>query len=48
MRAPFELALLQETEEQDSVNRESGMSEPIEPALEGYPNVDEFDDLMKQ
>lgn len=48
IRPPFDYSLLQETEDQDSVNRESGHSEPIEPALEGYPNVHEFDDLMKQ
>lgn len=48
LRAPFDYSLLQETEEQDSVNSDSGKSEPIEPALEGYPNVNEFDDLMKQ
>lgn len=48
IRASIDLSMLQETEEQDSVNRESGRSEPIEPPLEGYPDVTEFDDLMKQ
>lgn len=48
IRPPFDYSLLQETEEQDSVNRDSGQSEPIEPALEGYPDVNEFDDLMRQ
>lgn len=48
IRASLDLSMLHETEEQDSVNRESGRSEPIEPPLEGYPDVTEFDDLMKQ
>jgi len=35
-----------DTEDQDSVNRESMLSEPISPVLEGYPDVNEFDVLM--
>lgn len=40
--------VLMDTEEQDSVNRETMRSEPIEPALQGYPRVEDFDDLMKK
>jgi hypothetical protein len=35
-----------DTEDQDSANRESMLSEPISPVLEGYPDVHEFDVLM--
>jgi hypothetical protein len=35
-----------DTEDQDSVNRESMLSEPISPVLEGYPDANEFDVLM--
>ena len=35
-----------DTEDQDSVNRESMLSEPISPVLEGYPDINEFDVLM--
>lgn len=34
------------TEDQDSANRESMLSEPISPVLEGYPDVKEFDVLV--
>jgi hypothetical protein len=34
------------TEDQDSVNRETMLSEPVSPGLEGYPDVKEFDALM--
>lgn len=37
-----------DTEEQDSVNRESMLSEPVSPVLEGYPDVKEFDVLMRR
>lgn len=40
--------MLQETEEQDSVNRDTGESEPMEPPLDGYPDVNDFDDLMNR
>lgn len=40
--------ILMETEDQDSCNRESMLSEPIEPALSGYPKVEDFDNLMKR
>jgi hypothetical protein len=35
-----------DTEDQDSVNRDSMLSEPVSPVLEGYPDVNEFDVLM--
>jgi hypothetical protein len=35
-----------DTEDQDSVNRETMLSEPVSPVLEGYPDVNEFDALM--
>ncbi|KAK5951107.1 hypothetical protein OHC33_007860 [Knufia fluminis] len=38
---------IMDTEEQDSVNSGTMKSEPIEPPLQGYPNVDAFDNLMK-
>lgn len=43
----FDIGLL-DTEEQDSVNRDTMYSEPIEPPLSGYPKVEDFDDLMKR
>lgn len=35
-------------ESQESCNSENMLSEPILPALDGYPDVHEFDDLMKR
>ncbi len=35
------------TECQDSPNQGTMLSEPVVPALEGYPDVQEFDELMK-
>ena len=35
-------------ESQDSINQDTMLSEPVVPALEGYPDVKEFDDLMKR
>jgi len=37
---------LVDTEDQDSVNRVTMLSEPVSPVLEGYPDVNEFDVLM--
>jgi len=37
-----------DTEEQDSVNCGTMKSEPIEPPIQGYPNVGAFDNLMKK
>lgn len=35
-------------ESQESFNEESMVSEPVSPPLEGFPNVEEFDELMKR
>lgn len=35
-------------ESQESVNEESMLSEPVTPPLAGFPNVEEFDDLMRR
>lgn len=48
IRTPIDYSMLQETEEQDSVNRDTGESEPMEPPLDGYPDVNDFDDLMNR
>lgn len=40
--------MLMDTEDQDSSNRDTMLSEPIEPALSGYPKVQDFDNLMKK
>ena len=37
-----------ETEDQDSVNRDTMLSEPVSPALEGYPDVKDFDLLIRR
>jgi hypothetical protein len=37
-----------DTEDQDSVNRDTMLSEPVSPILEGYPDVKEFDLLMRR
>lgn len=39
---------LAETEDQTSINQETMLSEPVEPALDGYPDVHEFDRLMRR
>lgn len=44
---PMDLVLM-DTEEQDSINRDSMRSEVIEPPLAGYPKVEDFDELMKR
>jgi hypothetical protein len=36
------------TECQESENEDTMLSEPVVPPLDGYPNVHEFDDLMKR
>lgn len=49
LRAPLHMdPVLMDTEDQDSINRENMRSESIEPPLEGYPKVEDFDDLMKR
>jgi hypothetical protein len=37
-----------ETEDQDSVNRDTMLSEPVSPLLEGYPDVKDFDLLIRR
>jgi hypothetical protein len=39
---------LHDTEPQDSHNRDTMLSEPMEPPLEGYPDVKDFDELMRR
>lgn len=36
------------TECQDSPNEDTMLSEPVVPPLEGYPDVHDFDELMKR
>lgn len=43
---PSDFTIL-DTEEQSSENSETMRSEAVEPPLPGYPNVDDFEDLMK-
>ena len=35
-------------EEQSSYNSDTMLSEAMEPPLEGYPDVNEFDELMRR
>ena len=46
IRSPLHDLLALETEGQESPNEDTQLSEPIIPALEGYPNVKAFDELM--
>lgn len=39
---------MMDTEPQDSVNEGSLKSEPLDQPLQGYPDVQEFDDLMEE
>ncbi|KIV92858.1 hypothetical protein PV10_04122 [Exophiala mesophila] len=43
---PQEYAQLDLTEDQDSGNSKTMLSEPVHPALEGFPDVHAFDNLM--
>ena len=45
---PREYSSMDGTECQDSPNQETMLSEPVVPSLEGFPDVHEFDDLMKR
>lgn len=45
---PQDSYLMIETEDQDSVNRDTMLSEPVCPALEGYPDVKDFDLLIRR
>jgi hypothetical protein len=37
-----------EVESQESFNEEDMFSEPVNPPLDGFPIVEEFDDLIKR
>lgn len=43
---PQEYAQIDHTEDQDSGNSKTMLSEPVHPALEGFPDVHAFDNLM--
>ncbi|EXJ93560.1 hypothetical protein A1O1_01952 [Capronia coronata CBS 617.96] len=45
---PREFIQMDGTECQDSPNENTMLSEPVVPPLEGYPDVHEFDELMKR
>ena len=44
----FNLNPMADIESQDSFNQDTMLSEPMVPPLEGYPDVKEFDELMKR
>lgn len=44
----YEAYSIPDTESQESFNENTKASEPVEPAMEGYPDVKDFDDLMKR
>lgn len=44
----YETYSIPDTESQDSFNEDTKASEPVEPPMEGYPDVKEFDELMKR
>lgn len=46
--SPHEGAIMEVTEEQHSPNADTRLSEPILPPLPGFPDVHEFDELMKR
>jgi hypothetical protein len=46
--SPREYESMDSTEGQESPNSETMLSEPVVPPLEGYPDVKEFDKLMKK
>jgi hypothetical protein len=48
LASPREYSPMDGTECQDSLNQDTMLSEPVVPALEGYPDVHEFDELMKR
>ncbi|KAK5191831.1 hypothetical protein LTR92_008412 [Exophiala xenobiotica] len=45
---PRDCSHIDGTECQDSPNEDTMLSEPVLPPLEGYPNVGDFDELMKR
>jgi len=44
----YETYSVPDTESQESFNEDTRASEPVEPAMEGYPDVKAFDDLMRR
>jgi hypothetical protein len=46
--AELNLNPMADIESQDSINQDTMLSEPMVPPLDGYPNVKEFDELMKR
>lgn len=44
----IDIATMAETESQDSFNAGTMLSEPLDQPLEGYPNVNDFDELMRR
>ncbi len=44
----FNLNSMADIESQDSFNQDTMLSEPMVPPLEGYPDVKEFDELMRR
>ena len=48
LTSPREYCPMDGIECQDSPNQGTMLSEPVVPALEGYPDVNEFDELMKR
>jgi hypothetical protein len=48
LASPHEYIPMDGTECQDSPNQDTMLSEPIVPPLDGYPDVQEFDELMKR
>lgn len=45
---PRDISHMDGTECQDSPNEDTMLSEPVVPPLEGYPDVHDFDELMKR
>jgi hypothetical protein len=48
LASPRDYSSMDGTECQDSPNQDTMLSEPVIPALDGYPDVHEFDELMKR
>ena len=48
LAAPRDYNTIDGTECQDSPNEDTMLSEPVMPPLDGYPDVHEFDELMKR
>ncbi|OCT45644.1 hypothetical protein CLCR_01528 [Cladophialophora carrionii] len=48
LASPRDYSSMDGTECQDSPNQDTMLSEPVVPPLDGYPDVHEFDELMKR